>query len=102
MNIASWFSAYKILAADLQREREAHAETRRKAEEKERQLIDALARTAGKSPVFERPPSTASSVSQSIAIGPSAAAARREEIEREKEALKQPIETRSIGIPEIS
>lgn len=85
LNIASLFSSYRLLALELERERTEHAETRRKAEEERRLFIDAQAKWSGRSPVFEK--SLPPKVSTPIAVGPSAAQAKRykEDKDRERE-----------------
>lgn len=78
MNIASWFAAYRIIEAELERERAAHAATRTEAAEERQKLIDGYAAATGRRPVFQQPPEVdpLERLINSPAVGPSATAAR--------------------------
>jgi len=81
MNIARLFSYTK----EVERQRDEWRERVSALEDERRKLVDALARSAGKPPVFNQPPQTQQSSVPSVAIGPSAAAARRE-LKRQEDA----------------
>lgn len=96
MNIASLFSSYRLIASELERERTEHAQTRRDGREERQKLIDAMQEQAGRSRVFDKPPS--SKPAPTVAIGPTAAAAKhyKEDKAKEQERLgHQP------AIPEV-
>lgn len=86
MNIAALFSSYKLLAAELERERTAHAATIKRAEEKERQLTDGLMRAINKTPVYDRPDPVPVSNVPAVAFGPTMSLQRQEAKESEREA----------------
>jgi plasmid stabilization system protein ParE len=75
MNIALLFSYTKQIKADLEAERTAHAETRRKAEEERQKLIDAVARAARQPAIFTQPPPPVPT--PTMAFGPTMIAAQR-------------------------
>jgi hypothetical protein len=101
-SLARLFGYTKLLEAELERERIAHAETKRQAEEKERSLIDAIQRNANKLPVFEKPAPPKTSNVPAVAFGPTMSARRQQA--KEAEMLEKAVAASNghkVDVPEI-
>lgn len=93
MNIARLFTAYRLIEAELAREREAHERTRQEAKEERERLFDAFARARGGSPVFAPLPPPEHPLLGKPAVGPTMTAARAAARKiREERAKRQPSE----------
>lgn len=104
MNVALWFSFTRELIG----QREELRERVRELEAERRLFIDALARAANKSPVFNRPEPERQSEVPIMAFGPTAVRARREiqKQEQETEILARAEQARTLNngnnIPEVA
>ena len=70
MNLARMFAYTRQLEQDLERERAAHALTRREAREDRQKLIDGLQNNAGRRAVYHPPPIEDASWQRKPALGP--------------------------------